>query len=131
METVHRVGGTIRKSGIVLERPAALLEAWNCVSDRDQVVELLQRTINQGTVRPRTAVGNVEVIAPGLCLETRRAVRRDAVAVSALGATEFAAAANLLGKLFTTPYAFDQNSHLCPSTTAATRRSSDLAQTPL
>jgi hypothetical protein len=52
-------------------------------------------------------VGNIEVIPPGLCLETRRAIRRDAVAELAVSATKFAGAANLLGKLFITPYAFD------------------------
>jgi hypothetical protein len=56
---------------------------------------------------PGTAVRNIKVIPPRLCLKTQRAVRRDAVAEPTVGAAEFAGAAYLLGKLFITPYAFD------------------------
>ena len=56
---------------------------------------------------PWAAVGNVEVVPPGLGLKTRRAVRRNALAEPAIGATEFAGAAGFLRQLFIAPHAFD------------------------
>ena len=56
---------------------------------------------------PWAAVGNVEVIAPRLCLETRRTVRRNALAEPAVGAAEFAGAAGFLRQFFIAPHAFD------------------------
>ena len=56
---------------------------------------------------PGTAVSDIKVISPGLCLETRRAVCRNAVAEPTFGAAEFAGPINLLGEIFIAPDAFD------------------------
>ena len=114
METVHRVGGTVRIPGIVLERPAVLLQARNCVGDRDQTVELLERAIDQGAVRPWAAVRDVEVIAIGLSFEPGRPIGRNAVAKSAIGTAELSAAAGLLRELLVAPNPLDQDTHSSP-----------------
>ena len=114
METVHRVGSTVRKAGIVLERPTVLLQAWNCVSNRDQAIESLERAIDQGAVGPRAAVRDVEVIAPGLGFEPRRPIGCNAVAKSTVDTAEFPAAAGLLKKLLVAPNPVDQHTHGSP-----------------
>ncbi len=53
-------------------------------------VELLERAVDQRAVRPRAAVRDIEMIAPGLGLEAGRAVGGDAVAEAAVGALELA-----------------------------------------
>jgi hypothetical protein len=57
-------------------------------------------------------MGDIKVIAAGLGLESRRAIRCDPIAESAFGATKFAGAADLLGQFFIAPCAVDQNAHI-------------------
>ena len=78
-------------------------------------LELLERAVDQRAVRPRAAVRDIEVIAPGLGLEAGRAVGRDAVAEAAVGALEFAARAGFLRQLAVAPRAVDQNAHYAAS----------------
>jgi hypothetical protein len=111
MEAIHRVGSAIRKSRIVLEGPAVGLEARNCVSDRDQAVALLKRPIDQGAVRPRATVRDIEMVAARLGLESGRTVGRDAVAEPAVGAAELSEAAGLLREVLVTPNPLDQHAH--------------------
>src|SRR5271170_3784513 len=124
MKSINRIGSAIRECGIAVEGPALLLEARNGIGNGDCAFELLQRTVDQRAMGPGTTVGNMEMIPPGLCLETRGAVRRDAVAERAVGAAEFAGTADFLGKLFVAPHAFDQNAHVNSPAIAVTRRSS-------
>ena len=107
MKSIDRVRRAIRERRIVVEGPPLLLETRNCIGDRDRAFELLQCAVDQGAMSPWAAVGNVEVIAPCLCLETRRTVRRNALAEPAVGAAEFAGAAGFLRQLFIAPHAFD------------------------
>src|SRR5262249_14005900 len=115
MEAIDGIRRAIRKRGIALECPALLLETRDGVGDRDRLLELLQRAIDQGAMRPRAAVRDVEVVAARLGLEAGRAVGRDAIAKPAVGAAELADAADFLGKLFVAPNALDQEAHVCPS----------------
>src|SRR5262249_31577047 len=69
---------------------------------------------DQRAVRPRTAVRDVEVIAPGFGIEAGRTIRRDAVAEPAVRAPELAAGAGLLWKLAVPPRTLDQNAHFKP-----------------
>ena len=71
MKSIDRVRRAIRERRIAVEGPALLLETRNCIGDRDRAFELLQCTVDQGAMSPRTAVGNIKVISPCLCLETR------------------------------------------------------------
>ena len=78
MKSIDRVRRAIRERRIAVEGPALLLETRNCIGDRDRAFELLQCAVDQGAMSPWAAVGNIEVISPCLCLETRRTVRRNA-----------------------------------------------------
>src|SRR5262245_21665543 len=118
-EAVHRVGRAIRVVGVVGEGPALLPQSRDRIGDRDRAGEVLDRTVDQGAVRPRAAVGDVEVIASGLGLASGRAVRRDAVAHAAGGAAEVAAAAGFLRQLAVAPGAVDQNAHYAASPRAS------------
>src|SRR5215471_6682366 len=107
-EAMHAIGGAVR------EGPALLPQSGDRIGDRDRAFELLDRSIDQRAVRPRTAVRDVEVIAPGFGLEAGRTVRRDAVAEAAVGAPELAAGAGLLWKLAVPPRTLNQNAHFKP-----------------
>src|SRR5262249_51574514 len=97
-----------------IEAPKLPFQARNCVSDGDQAVELLEHAIDQGAVRPRAAVRDVKVIAPGLSLEPGRPIGSNAAAKSAVGAAKFSAAAGLLRKLLVAPSPVDQHTHGSP-----------------
>ena len=62
---------------------------------------------------------DVEMIAPGLGLETGRAVGGDAVAEAAVGAPELAAGAGFLRQLAVAPGAVDQDTHQAASPRAS------------
>src|SRR5262249_62336087 len=81
------------------EGPALRAQPRHGIGDGDGAVELLERAVDQRAVRPRTAVGDVEVVASGLRLEAGGAVGGDAVAEAAVGALELAAGAGLLRQL--------------------------------
>src|SRR5947207_11102396 len=104
---------------VVAVGPALQSQSRKRIGDGDRIVELLERAIDQRAVCPRTAVRDVEVIAPGLGLEAGRAVRRDAVAEAAVGAAELAAGASFLGKLAVPPRAVDDNAHYAASPRAS------------
>src|SRR6201981_3565616 len=74
MESVRSIGRAIGKSGITLECPALLLEAGNGIGDGDGTFELLERAIDQGSMRPRAAVRDIKVVASGFGLKARRAI---------------------------------------------------------
>src|SRR5262249_22781076 len=93
----------LREGGIVLDGPALLPQSGDGIGDRDRAFELLDRSIDQRAVRPRTAVRDVEVVAPGFGLEAGRPVSRDAVAEAAVGAPELAAGAGFLRQLPSRP----------------------------
>src|SRR5262245_12316201 len=118
-EAVHGVGRAVREVGVVGEGPALLPQPRHRIGDRDRAGELLDRTVDQSAVRPRAAVGDVEMIASGLGLESGRAVRRDAVAEAAVGAAKVAAAAGFLRQLAVAPGAVDQNAHYAASPRAS------------
>ena len=62
-------------------------------------------------MRPRAAVRDIEMIAAGLGLEPRRAVRGDAIAEHAVDAFELAGLAGLLRELAVRPFAVDEYAH--------------------
>ena len=64
-------------------------------------------------------MGDIKVIAPGLGLKPRRAIRGDAVAERTVDAAEIAGAADFLRQLRIAPHAFDENSHIRSSTAAS------------
>src|SRR5205823_1219482 len=96
LEAIDCVRRAIGKRRIVLECPTLLLEAGDRVRHANSILELLERAEDQGAVRPRAAVGNIEVIASRLRLESGRTICSDTTAKSAVGAMEFAAAAGFL-----------------------------------
>src|SRR6516164_1130974 len=126
LETVDGVRCAIGKRRIVFEGPALLFETGYGVGDGNGVFQLLERAKDQRAVRPGAAVGNIEVITPGLRLEPGRPVRGNAIAKSAVGALEFTAAAGFLRQLLIAPYAFDQNTHIHSSRKRVSTASSRL-----
>jgi hypothetical protein len=106
--TVRRAVGEFR---IVRKGPAVIFQPGDRVSNRDRAVEFLERAIDQGAMRPRAAVCDIKVIAAGLRLEARRAVRADAVAELAFRAAECAVPAGFLRQFFVAPHAVDQHTH--------------------
>jgi hypothetical protein len=69
VEAVDLIGNAIRIAGVAFEGPAVLLEAGNRVGDRDEAGKFLDRAVDQGAMRPRTAVRDVKVIAARFGLE--------------------------------------------------------------
>src|SRR6185312_4725919 len=119
VEAVDPVGRAVGKIRIVLERPAVLAQARNGVSDRDRVRKILDGAVDQGAVRPRTAVRDIQMVAPGLGLEAGRAVGGDDAAETAVGAAEVAGLAGLFRQLLIRPFAVDQNAHQAASPRAS------------
>src|SRR5262249_58910504 len=83
----------------------------DCMRGGDRALELLERAVDQGAVRPRAGMRDVEMVARRLRLEAGGAVRRDAVAEAAVGALELAGLAGLLRQLLVAPDAVDQYAH--------------------
>ncbi len=111
VEIVHRVGRAIGKVRVLLERPALLTDAGHRIGDADRAFELLDRAVDEGAMRPRAVMRDVEVIAAGLRLETGRAVGGDAVAEAAVDALELAVLRVLDRQFLVAPLAVDQNAH--------------------
>ena len=101
VKIVETVDGVWRQSGndVVFKGPAVFLRPWDRICDRNQAIELFQRTIDQSAVSPGATVGDIEVVAPGLCFEAGGTVGGDAVAEPAFRALEAAAVCVLLRKL--------------------------------
>ncbi len=111
MEAVDLVGNAVRITRVAFERPAVLLEAGDRIGDGNQSLELLDRAIDQRAMRPRAAVRDIKMIAAGLGLEARRAVRGDAIAEHAVDALELAGLAGFLRQLAVGPFAVDKYAH--------------------
>src|SRR5262249_35880508 len=111
-EAVDGVGGALGKRRVLLVHPALVLQPRDRIGDRDRALELLERAIDQGAMRPRARMRDVEVIAVRLGRKPRRAVRRDAVAKAAVDALELARLSGLLRQLLVAPDAVDQHAHV-------------------
>ena len=111
MEAVDLVGNAVRITRVAFERPAVLLEAGDRIGDGNEALELLDRAIDQRAMRPRAAVRDIKMIAAGLGLEARRAVRGDAVAEHAVHALELAGLAGFLRQFAVGPFAVDEYAH--------------------
>ena len=123
-EAVDAVRRAIGKRRIVLERPALFAQARDSDGDADEAGELLECEKNLRAVRPRTGIGDIEVIAPGLGRKAGRTVGRDAVAEYAVHALEIAGFADLVDRIFVAPLAVNQHTHYAasPRTSAAAWR---------
>ena len=105
-EAVHRVRDSAGKR--IAETPAFGAIVGQRRGDRDHRLQALQLAENEGAMRPGAVVGDVEVVAAGLGLETRRAVRGDEVAEPALRTNETPAdhVRPLVG-----PFSVDEHAH--------------------
>ena len=104
-ETVDAIRRAVRKGRAVLERPAFVAKPGYGDGDTDRTIELFERQIDLGTMRPRAGIGDIKMIASRFRLEPGRAVRRHAVAESAVETLEIAGLANFRRRFFITPFA--------------------------
>src|SRR5882672_7140130 len=86
LATIRLVAARSRES--VVETPAFGTVVGSRRGDRHHALEPLQLSENQRAMRPGAVVSDVEVVAAGLGLETRRAVGADEAAELALGTHE-------------------------------------------
>src|SRR5438067_12016049 len=98
-EAIDQIRLAIRKTGVICECPALLLQARDCMGHRDRSLELFEHKEDQCPVRPWAAMRDIEMISSCLCLEVRRVVSGDSVAKSTISTPKIAAAADLLRKL--------------------------------
>src|SRR5712664_822783 len=106
LAAVHLVAARSRESGV--ETPPFSTVVRSRRGDRHHALKPLQLSENQRAMRPGAVVGNVEVVAAGLGLETRRAVSGDEVAELALGTNE--TPADHIRPLVD-PFSVDQHAH--------------------